>query len=112
MLIILLLIIVLAETAFLLINWCNMINVYTVRFFTINSITGLLLLTLVSHNAYAKVMITIADPSNKEALLIYLGNGTTLTVGPRSEVKLTYLFTPSSYYAYPTCTEGFWARKR
>ena len=47
-LIILLLIIVLAEIAFLLINWRNMINIYMVRFFTINLTTGLLLLTLVT----------------------------------------------------------------
>ena len=35
-LIILLLIIVLAEIAFLLINWRNLINAYTVRFFTMD----------------------------------------------------------------------------
>ena len=105
-LIISLLIVVLAEIALLLLNWQNMVNVYTTRFFTINSTTGLLLLTLVTHNAYAKVIITIENPSN-ETLLIHLSNGTTMTLGPNSAVKLKYLFTPSSYYAYPTCTEGF-----
>ncbi len=93
----------LAEIAFLLINWRNMIDVNTVRFFTINSTTGLLLLTLVTHNAYAKVIIIIENPSN-ETLLIYLSNGTTMTLGPLSKVKLTYLFTPSSYYSFPTCS--------
>ena len=102
-LIILLLIIVLAEIAFLLINWHNMINVYTVRYFTINSTTGLLLLTLVAHNAYAKVIITIENPSN-ETLLIHLSNGTTLILRPLSKVKLVYLITPSSYYAFPICS--------
>ncbi|GAB6945027.1 hypothetical protein [Vulcanisaeta sp. JCM 14467] len=105
-LIILLLIVVLAEVAFLLINWHNMINVYTVGSFTINSTTGFLLLTLVTHNAYAKVVITIENPSN-EVLLIHLSNGTIITLGPSSTIKLIYLFTPSSYYAYPVCAEGF-----
>ncbi len=83
-----------------------MVNVYVTRFFTVNSTTGLMLMTLVVHSAYAKVIITVENPSDT-SLLIYLSNGMKLILGPNSKISLTYLFTPSNYLAYPVCSGGF-----
>ncbi len=109
LLIISLLIIVISETALLILNWQNiMIRAYTIpSTFTINSTTGLVILMLVAHDAYAKVIITLTNlPLSNATLTIYLSNGTNITLRPGSTIRLTYLFTPSSYLAYPECSGG------
>ncbi|GAB6945929.1 hypothetical protein JCM16161A_00590 [Vulcanisaeta sp. JCM 16161] len=68
LLIIALLIVVLTEIAIIILNWQNIeINTYAIPagIFTVNSTTGFILSILVIHNAYAKVIVTITNPSNK-----------------------------------------------
>ena len=101
LLIIALLIIVLTEIAVIIINWRNIFtNPYVTypNLFVVNSTRNFIFIVLVARDAYAKVIVTVTNPSN-QPLLIYLSNGTKTTLGPDSTVKLTYLFTPTSYYA-------------
>ena len=101
LLIITLLIIVLIEIAVIMINWRNVfINPYVTypNLFVVNSTRNFVFVILVVRDAYAKVIVTITNPLN-ETLLIYLSNGTKKTLRPGGTVKLTYLFTPTSYYS-------------
>ena len=101
LLIIILLIIVLIEIAVIMINWRNIFtNPYLLypNSFVVNSTRNLVFMILVIRDAYAKVIVTITNPSN-ETLLVYLSNGTKTILRPGSTIKLTYLFTPTSYYA-------------
>ena len=101
LLIIILLMIVLTEIAVIMINWRNVFaNPYLLypNLFVVNSTRNFVFVVLIVRDAYAKVIVTITNPSN-ETLLVYLSNGTKTILSPGSAVKLTYLFTPTSYYA-------------
>ena len=92
--------ITLYEAYLLILNWGNLeapVKYYQPPLVAINSSTGYALVILVAHDAFAKVNIIIANPSNS-TMAIHLSNGTTRVLNPGGLMKLAYIIRATSIY--------------